>query len=380
MRRIVILSALGLLSPVAVMGQARELPFSDPGWIIQGPGQSVESLMGFEAFRIRNGAAVRTDIPFQDGTIEFDLAVESFRSFIGLRFRVQENGDAEEIYFRPHKNRLPDAFQYTPVFDRLSYWQIYHGPGCTAAVEYPEDGGWAHVRVEVQGRSAAVFYDDQDEPLIRIPLAREPAEGAFIVYGSLGTQLEAGIYAGSVANFVVKPGVVEYDFSVPLEPPDIPDGLIDRWHLSHAFAVDPAGAIVREIPSRIMESDGWTVGTPDDTGLLPFGRYVTRDPAAQLSALLAKVVVRSERDQTKRLDFGFSDIASVFVNGELVYSGNHIFSNNFPRRQGLVTLDQASLYLPLKEGDNEIIVAVTEAFGGWGITGAFEDLEGLEIR
>ena len=175
-----------------------------------------------------------------------------------------------------------------------------------------------------------------DEPLIRIPLAREPAEGAFIVYGSLGTQLEAGIYAGSVANFVVKPDVVEYD--------------------------------------------GWTVGTPDDTGLLPFGRYVTRDPAAQLSALLAKVAVRSERDQTKRLDFGYSDIASVFVNGELVFSGNHIFSNNFPRRQGLVTLDQASLYLPLKEGDNEIIVAVTEVFGGWGITGAFEDLEGLEIR
>ena len=52
------------------------------------------------------------------------------------------------------------------------------------------------------------------------------------------------------------------------------------------------------------------------------------------------------------------------------------------RRDGssLIHLDQASLYLPLKKGENEIRIAVSEVFGGWGLMAQFEDPTGLIIE
>ena len=37
------------------------------------------------------------------------------------------------------------------------------------------------------------------------------------------------------------------------------------------------------------------------------------------------------------------------------------------------------VYLPLKVGRNELWVAVSEDFGGWGITGMFEDMTGITM-
>ena len=60
-------------------------------------------------------------------------------------------------------------------------------------------------------------------------------------------------------------------------------------------------------------------------------------------------------------------------------SARNGYSFNFPRRQGLITLDQASLYLQLNAGDNALVVAVTETFGGWGLIGRIDDRDGLGI-
>ena len=81
-----------------------------------------------------------------------------------------------------------------------------------------------------------------------------------------------------------------------------------------------------------------------------------------------------------RLDLGFSDDASVFLNDRLLYAGHQEFSANFPRRQGLVTLDEATLYLPLERGRNTLLVAVSEVFGGWAVMGRIPEREGLTIR
>ena len=36
-------------------------------------------------------------------------------------------------------------------------------------------------------------------------------------------------------------------------------------------------------------------------------------------------------------------------------------------------------YLPLRQGQNELVLAVTEVFGGWGVMGEFEDPAGLKV-
>ena len=37
------------------------------------------------------------------------------------------------------------------------------------------------------------------------------------------------------------------------------------------------------------------------------------------------------------------------------------------------------LFLPLREGENELVVAVSESFGGWGLQARFPDPEGLAL-
>ena len=50
------------------------------------------------------------------------------------------------------------------------------------------------------------------------------------------------------------------------------------------------------------------------------------------------------------------------------------------RYLGVMTIDNDALFLPLKQGENELIFAVSEAFGGWGVTARLEDLAGIRLE
>jgi hypothetical protein len=80
------------------------------------------------------------------------------------------------------------------------------------------------------------------------------------------------------------------------------------------------------------------------------------------------------------MGFGFSDEGSVFLNGDLVFTANNTYLSRSGRCLGIMTLDNDALYLPLRAGENELVIAVTEAFGGWGLAGRFEDLEGIVVE
>ena len=109
------------------------------------------------------------------------------------------------------------------------------------------------------------------------------------------------------------------------------------------------------------------------------GKDVAKPDGVRRAAVAARIVVRTAAAARRRFDFGYSDQVSVFLNGELLFSGNDAYSFNFPRRQGLITFDQGTLYLPFAQGDNELLLVVTDVFGGWGVMGRFPDPEGLEV-
>ena len=48
------------------------------------------------------------------------------------------------------------------------------------------------------------------------------------------------------------------------------------------------------------------------------------------------------------------------------------------RHVRVMTVDNDIIPLPLKKGRNEIVVAVIENFGGWGLVAKWEDLEGIQ--
>ena len=55
----------------------------------------------------------------------------------------------------------------------------------------------------------------------------------------------------------------------------------------------------------------------------------------------------------------------VFLNGERLFRGSDGYRSRDYRFLGNGWYD--TVYLPLDEGENELLVAVSEDFGGWGI-------------
>jgi hypothetical protein len=94
---------------------------------------------------------------------------------------------------------------------------------------------------------------------------------------------------------------------------------------------------------------------------------------------VARVRVVAERAGVRRLDLGFSDEATVFLNG--VPLAHRDDSYDFQRRRdGLIMLGQAVVYLPLRAGANDLAVLVADRFGGWGLMGRLPDARGLRVE
>ena len=61
-------------------------------------------------------------------------------------------------------------------------------------------------------------------------------------------------------------------------------------------------------------------------------------------------------------------------------SGDQRYSFDNPRQEGVIGFHQATVYLPLRAGENELILAISDGFGGWGVMGRLEDAAGVRVR
>ena len=363
---------------------ARPLPFADKGWSLPANGVVIGSADGRDTLDVRSGYAFRRDVQLEDGTIEFDVKLTDARSFVYLYFRAESDGEHEEIYLRPHKSNLPDALQYAPVWQERSAWQLYHGPGGTAAVGF-EAGAWTRVRLVVQGRSAALFINDMTRPAMLVPrMARDPRAGYIAVGGFLPANVAIDGPIARFSNVTVHPGHVPFDFAAALAAagatatPMTDAGVIREWSVSEAFVpADTPGTPALPSPATLGTFQTLTV---EPGGLLPLDRHVRLAEGQRVSAAVARVTVRAAAAGIYTFDLGFSDVATVFLNGSPVFRGDGRYAFDRPRREGLIGFDNAQLYLPLKAGDNDIAIVLTDVFGGWGLMGRFVDAKGLDVR
>lgn len=373
-----------MLTPLLLLALAatpsRDLPFNDGGWKTSDPKARVETLGGKTALRLTSAMSTRRDVDLRDGTIEFDLWSTGERAFAYLHFRMRSEDESEAIYFRLHKSRLPDAIQYDPFYQGLGNWQLFHGPDSTAAADLGP-GRWIHVRLELLGEKAALFLGDAREPVLAVPKLARGGGGGFIALRSfLGANIKGEVEPpSSFANVVVRPDVVGYDFSKIVEKKDQPlPGLVTKFRLSPAF-VPPDGP-VRTLSGGKGAPETWPVANVLPSGLAVIGSQVEVPDKARRWSTIASFRVRAAEAGVKRLRLGFSDEVSVFLNGQILFSGDQRYIFNFPRQEGLIHLDQASVYLPLQKGDNEVRLVVSEVFGGWGLMAQFEDPSGLVVE
>jgi len=337
--------------------------FDDERWQFGAADYEVADYLGQKALRIRGGLAVLPDVDVRNAIVEFDVAVSGDRGFAGVVFRLQDNGNYENFYIRPHQSGNPDANQYQPVFNGVDAWQLYYGEGYAAPVAY-RSNEWMHVRIQFANKVAKVFIDSDEPVLVVEDLKRD------VVGGSIGLAV-ANFADAWFANFRYMPLANAYEFPYPGKGVGkSAPGVITSWRVSSAFdRAEIAGA--SSISREFLEEFNWTSLDSEPSGIANLARVQGRGPGADTA--FACAVVNSEVEETQQLQFGYSDAATVFINGTRVYSGDNSYESRDYRYLGTIGLFDA-VPVRLQPGSNEICIAVAERFGGWGVTGKLQSL------
>jgi hypothetical protein len=319
------------------------------GWaqFVDVDGRTAVRLGTHQGFNIHTGAAALRDVEFETGTIEFDLFANEGRDFVELAFRVQDTGDGELFYIRPHQNGNPDSTQYTPVVGGSPAWQIFTGDGFTSQVRF-NLGQWMHFRVDVYADSALVSIDGN--PALVIPdLKNDFGPGA------LQLAATAGAY---FSNFTVTP-IAGYRDPAPAPPaPPLPPGTVAQWQVSPALTEADATARAASGDWSGLE---WKTIPVEHNGIDNLSRAGA--DGEDRHSYIARFTARSGSAQSLPMELGFSDRVQVFHNHRLIYAGADRQASRDYRFLGIVGFWD-TLYLPLEAGENEIVFVVTDGTNG----------------
>ena len=111
-----------------------------------------------------------------------------------------------------------------------------------------------------------------------------------------------------------------------------------------------------------------------------FDRSVRLKNAKGTKVVFARTAILSERDQIVKLSFGYSDEATIFLNRQTLFLGKSAWRFRDQDFNGIMDVAHDAVYLPLKRGKNELILAVKEYFGGWGFICRLDNTAGLKFN
>jgi len=358
----------------AQMAATLAVPPDSSRWIFEGQA-GVTEYLGRRCVMLDGGAATVKDLELRDGVIDMDVATSAKRGFFGIQFRT-DSVNGEFAYLRQHKSGLPDAMQYTPVLNTGLNWQLYSGPGFTGPVDIPRDT-WFHLRLAIAGAAARLYVGDTTKPALDMPDLKSGFERGQVALADL-------IGATCFANVEIHPTP---DALWQRHLPPMPAGTLVHWSLSPAYDAlqrDP------ELPLSAAERGAisWQTVEAEPPGIVAIYRYrmaphprvtfqtdwstrLSPQPGTQL--IYARTSITAHRDEVRKLYLGYSDEVSVFLNGRILYRGRSAQSFRDPGFLGIVSPDDDALYLPLRKGSNELVLALSELGGGWGFVARLAD-------
>ena len=356
-----ILYAIFSLVSCAVLAQST-IQVSGLDWQLEGPAVK-EVYKNKECLNTDKGAAVAQNLNFKNGTIEYWMCIQTGRGFAGIRFHGDGGGNTEEFYIRKHQSGNPDAMQYTPVYNGIAGWQLYYGDGYSTAKAYVFDE-WFKVRLVISGTRGEVYIEDMEKPVLLIH------------------ELKMGERSGKIAFY----GPARFA-DIQITPSDSPelkgkfkeitkagDEVIQQYQVSELF---DAGSLFNEpkFPNGLVGKLTFKTYPTEADGLINLAQ--TGALADHKNALLLKIEIEADSDILKPLNFGFSDIAKIYVNNKAVWIGTDVYRSRDYRFLGTIGYFD-TVYLDLKKGSNEVIVLLAENFGGWGFKARFDNMEGIQ--
>jgi hypothetical protein len=164
----------------------------------------------------------------------------------------------------------------------------------------------------------------------------------------------------------------DWEISGPMEADQFtPERLPDLGRLTwERVKVEPEGFVLlnryREAPVGNVPRDGSGAVMVDSvmTGRIAGSRIV-----------YARTTIGAARDELRRLEYAYSNGAVLYLNGRPVALG---MNPGGLRGLGVMARGGDAVYLPLRQGRNELVFAVIQVTGGWAFSARLSPSEGTE--
>jgi hypothetical protein len=94
-----------------------------------------------------------------------------------------------------------------------------------------------------------------------------------------------------------------------------------------------------------------------------------------------KTTLRTDREWKYKLNLGFTNDVWVFLNGKYLYLDKNYYDEpSMKTPRGRLSIENCSFNLPLKAGNNELLIGVGNDFFGWGSAARLDDNLGVKIE
>jgi CubicO group peptidase (beta-lactamase class C family) len=216
--------------------------------------------------------AVVKDVGFRDGTIEVELAGQpaagafgTARGFIGIAFRLGEDGHYEYIYLRPTNGRADDqvrrnhSTQYGAHPDFGFAISRRDAPEKYESYVDLEPGVWTKFKIEVEDRKARLYVHGAEQPcLIVNDMKLEPREGKVALWAGPGTE-------GYFSNLKITP---KPQRSAAAEIENLMRQLYSRGQFNGAVLVARQGKVIYRAAFGLSDQSSGAVFRPETPSCL----------------------------------------------------------------------------------------------------------------
>lgn len=345
------------------------VPLIPEKWSFQEGKVEFVEYKGRKAMKIaqNSGQVVLKDVVFKDGTIEFDVEPILPGFAQSVYFHRKDEKEQEIVYLRVGTigNKLANtAIQYTPYFDGINMWDMYPQYQGPAPIKKDE---WNHLKLVISGKQLRVYMNNLPKPVLEIPnLEGNLPEGSIAFDG-----------AAYLTNVQVKPNDTEG--LTPQEGVDLTRhdaNYVRKWAVSSP-AVLPLGneAYLGSQPKPESFLDSIVA---EREGFINLTRKFGGNKERKVIWLKTKIIAKENVKTT--LQLGFSDEIWVFLNNQMVLVDKNLFQQPAMRKypEGRMSKDNARVGINLKQGENELMIAIANNFYGWGLVARLESTEGLQ--
>jgi hypothetical protein len=304
---------------------------------------------------------------FTSGTIEYDLEPLDPR-FTSIYFRWNDSKENECFYFRTGRAGNPqavDAVQYAPHLGGVNLWDML--PQFQTNADFKKDN-WNHVKLVISGKQMRAYINDMINPVLQIPMLEgNTSSGTLAFDGQV-----------IISNLVVKQNAVEgLSPEAGIDPIASDPRYLRKWQVNTPITT-AKGIDFRDEYAPNVETK-WEDILAERYGLVNLTRKFGKTEGRRIVWL--KTTIHSNKAQDKALRFGFSDEVWIMINNAPLYIDKNLYNTPMARQpDGRCSIENTTINIPLKEGDNELVIGVANFFYGWGIVARLDNLNGIIIN